>query len=157
MRDLTESQTAWLAALRSGMFVQGISSMKRVGRDGKPTTHCCMGVACEVLGYVLVPDHPSKYRMGVAKADITSAMSGDEDSPPVAQSILPDVVNDRLNLDHADDQALAQMNDNGWSFANIAELCEFAWTHDRRVAEVYQGLMDLKVKLLHLSDLDPNG
>lgn len=38
----------WVAALRSGEYMQGAGRLKIV--DGTRVTHCCLGVLCEVMG-----------------------------------------------------------------------------------------------------------
>ena len=44
----TQVQLDWLAALKSGKFKQGIKALA-TNKNGE-VTHCCLGVACEVLG-----------------------------------------------------------------------------------------------------------
>lgn len=43
-----ELKQKWVAALRSGKYVQGQRTLKRVDRDGQ-AKHCCLGVLGEVL------------------------------------------------------------------------------------------------------------
>lgn len=37
----------WIAALRSGLFLQGCGTLKSTNEDGE-TEHCCLGVAREI-------------------------------------------------------------------------------------------------------------
>lgn len=154
MHDLNRDQSQWLAALRGGMFVQGHSVMKRVGLGGRPARYCCLGVACYVLGYDLVPSRYTGDVLGVQAADIVAAASlGIED---VSQAVLPDSINERLGLDRIDDGALAAMNDGGWSFVQIADLAEFAWMRGRKISEVYDRMVELAAFLFNLRELDTN-
>lgn len=42
------ARRAWVAALRSGRYEQGVGTLTRLDPDGGPTTHCCLGVLCEL-------------------------------------------------------------------------------------------------------------
>ena len=58
----------WLAALRSGEYKRGSSTLKRaINRGGHFTgryEHCCLGVLCEIVGVPLVRLDPSDFSMG---------------------------------------------------------------------------------------------
>lgn len=152
MADLNQHQRAWLAALRSGMFHQGQSVMRRVHRGQRGTTYCCLGVACEVLGYPLTESRDGRF--GVRLEDLRYPVP--DSTPEVSQMLLPAEVNEKLGLDHADNSALAQMNDSGWSFEDIAELCRFAWEGGRKVSTTFHKLVELKSWLGFLQVLDPD-
>jgi hypothetical protein len=47
--ELTDNQRAWVDALRSGKFKQGVGALKKF-RDDVPT-YCCLGVATELTGF----------------------------------------------------------------------------------------------------------
>jgi hypothetical protein len=46
---MSSKRQAWLEALRSGDYQQGKGALKRISEYGYEVTHCCMGVACEVI------------------------------------------------------------------------------------------------------------
>lgn len=53
-----ERWNAWIAALRSGAFIQGKNNLKVQTEDG--FRHCCLGVACELAqaaGCPIEEDH----------------------------------------------------------------------------------------------------
>lgn len=52
--DITQEQfDKWLAALRSGEYMQGLSQLKyKTYADGYQ--HCCLGVLCEVLEFTQI-------------------------------------------------------------------------------------------------------
>lgn len=45
-----ELKAKWIAALRSGEYIQGRSYLKSHSREGE-TKHCCLGVLAEICGY----------------------------------------------------------------------------------------------------------
>ncbi len=120
-----EVKEAWVAALRSGKYDQGIGSLKSEASD----THlyCCLGVLCElaVEAGVIPPgerheDQPKNYSYYFLGED----------------EFLPSEVMTWANLDTnngiykpADnvwgyDQALTDLNDNGKSFNDLADIIE---------------------------------
>lgn len=54
---IADIKHAWVAALRSGQYIQGHNRLKYVIRDTGVTEHCCLGVLCDIyvcqhgLGY----------------------------------------------------------------------------------------------------------
>ncbi len=105
---LTEAQEAWLKALESGRFKQG------VGRLKTGDYYCCLGVACEIQ-----PDVEYDEVRGYGK-----------DSDRNTQ-VLPEFVRERLGLRGCDGSIsgsdklygfsmLASANDAGVSFEQIA-------------------------------------
>lgn len=106
-----EIKEPWLAALRSGEFKQAQGSLVRGLRDGQgnPTGqlgYCCLGVLCVAMGWEL-------------RDEIGGAFTGISSGPP--QLIGP--YNDSGLTD--DNRAyLAQLNDSGRTFAEIADVIE---------------------------------
>lgn len=95
----------WVEALRSGEYNQCRGSLK----DG--TGYCCLGVACEVFG--MVPD----YKNGMFRYWGNA-------------SWLPPIVKEAFGLNtcfgdfNDKTQSLTVLNDNGKSFAEIADIIE---------------------------------
>lgn len=48
-------KTKWLAALRSGEYKQGKHFLVDHNAENNETTHCCLGVLCEVAGSRRLP------------------------------------------------------------------------------------------------------
>lgn len=114
---LNEFAKEWVAALRSGNYMQGKGYLNKQGN------FCCLGVACEIAVKHNVIPSPIKLGEGLYRY-------GNETF--IGSSSLPNVVRDWLGLNgslgdfegahgHAD---LAAWNDAGISFGRIAELIE---------------------------------
>lgn len=106
-------KTRWIKALRSGKYKQGRSYLHA---DDK---FCCLGVLCElaVESGVILPARKEQedwcYTYGVSS---TAAM------PPAEVKFWSDLTNaDTLNT-------LANMNDGGYSFEDIADFIEANFT-----------------------------
>jgi len=105
----------WVAALRSGKFVQGRSKLKHVSKEGNQ--HCCLGVLCEV--------HDQEY--GCEQSFI-----GLEGFPPehvMNWAELPDAANLQFTFVRDDGQkfkeSLIYLNDvRMYDFNQIADLIE---------------------------------
>ena len=92
---MTENQTKWVEALRSGKYKQG---RQYLNQDGK---YCCLGVACEVL----------------------KIMPEDMFYPPWSLVQALDLVDD-AGKSRDSSATLAWLNDNGKDFEAIADLIE---------------------------------
>jgi hypothetical protein len=91
-----KAKKLWLEALRSGEFQQGMGSMRNRGK------HCCLGVLQEVAikeGVRFEPDWE-------------------------ANSTVPDEVEYWAKLDIYDQESLANLNDEGATFDEIAACIE---------------------------------
>jgi hypothetical protein len=102
----TELKQKWLAALRSGDYVQGVGKLR--GLDNR---YCCLGVLCDVLDKNSWSTAKDRYEYRGHSRVLWSGFR--------AELGLPDDV-------HMD---LVTMNDEGASFAKIANCIE------RRVPE----------------------
>ena len=120
---MNENARAWIAALRSGEFEQTREVLTRLNEMGEVSGHCCLGVAC-VLYDRTNPD----------KLEIRDGHSSRSyDSNP---STLPPRVMEWLGLSSEEgsftdgveadpfDSSLAEMNDSGASFEEIAAAIE---------------------------------
>ena len=105
-----EIKKKWVAALRSGDYIQGNQVLCRKLPAGNK--YCCMGVLCEVLGV-----KKSYY-------DGTRAIYDNNQS-----WFLPDSVVEKLGFQSSNpkirDTTLSNYNDRlGWNFNQIADLIE---------------------------------
>jgi hypothetical protein len=94
----------WTAALRSGEFKQGIATLRRMSADGEEH-YCCLGVLCVVAGIAISEDGgrcAEDAQMGYSP--IRRVLNAPSDSEKYATS-----------------DKLANMNDGGSSFAEIAD------------------------------------
>lgn len=99
----------WLKALRSGIYKQGTGVLKVKGKQ----EYCCLGVACDVAG---IPR--DKYAGKELPSDLSKTLQ--LKLPPFFRS------EEFGGNDECDDyiRTLAQMNDDGESFTDIANEIE---------------------------------
>jgi hypothetical protein len=115
----------WIAALRSGEYTQG----KNLLRDSEDKM-CCLGVLCEIAVKHGVIPAPKRYTGEDELGGYQYGTAGEMSFPPSAVwrdwALLadrnPQVPNP--NPDEDDDEGLAGLNDNGYTFAQIADLIE---------------------------------
>lgn len=106
----------WVAALRSGHYMQGHGYLR--DRDGG---HCCLGVLCEIaVKHGVIP--PAEIRPGDT---VYSYICRDEGYDDI---YLPEQVRDWAGLDScnptANDITLSMLNDRYHTFDEIAEQIE---------------------------------
>lgn len=94
-----ELKAKWVEALRSGKYEQA----RRTLREPNSNKFCCLGVICEIQGMEWKLDESGFY-----------ALSQSINPMPVVQA----------GITCGDAQALANMNDNGQTFAEIAAYIE---------------------------------
>jgi hypothetical protein len=106
----SEIKTKWLAALRSGKYKQGRSMLL----DTVDRSYCCLGVLCEVSGL-------GSWSGGTYAMDPAFGKA----------SYIPFDIADLLGLEsdprvpfQANRLGLAQLNDRGLTFLQIADLIE---------------------------------
>jgi len=123
-----EAIREWVAALRSGKFMQGTGRLVRKV-DGAPR-YCCLGVACEVFSE----------RLGIRAIFDPTGHYISDDNPNVGKEtlmygVLPTVVADHLGLARSPivratvpigtESALVTLNDGfSWTFTQIADAIE---------------------------------
>ena len=96
----TSEQELWLKALESGQYAQGRERLKR--SCGTYAEFCCLGVACEIG--LAQPDMGNHYLCD-DKLNLRNGRGG----------FLDAVIIDGIRFG-----GVANMNDKGWSFAQIA-------------------------------------
>lgn len=103
-----EQFDAWLIALRSGDYKQGVGRLCRVDDEGNEE-YCCLGVLAEVIG--MDKDDSLPIRMYAVPGNTFTLTCS---AARLAVSILSDNVQ----------TVLSQWNDNGRNFADIADEIE---------------------------------
>ena len=117
----------WLRALRSGSYKQGVGGLHSIDQEGN-STFCCLGVACNL------------YLNEVGDLTTRNARGNDIQTPVAygeEYSYLPRQVAEWLGLWSYDgtfldpenillpeERSLADLNDNGATFREIAETIE---------------------------------
>lgn len=96
----------WITALRSGDYEQGESVLK----VPKNQQYCCLGVACVVAG--------------VRSCDISDKGLPSQLSAKLQAKLPPFFRSNEEDGDHEGLVALADMNDSGKTFAEIADYIE---------------------------------
>ncbi len=92
-----ELKAQWVKALRSGEYRQGRELLK-----SSAGAFCCLGVLCDIQGAVF--DNPLLFSMGMQTSHVPPVYSG--------------------GLGLNDQTYLAEKNDNGQSFIEIADYIE---------------------------------
>jgi hypothetical protein len=125
----------WVSALRSGEFIQGEQVLTQVHGNGTKT-YCCLGVLSELACRAEVIPAPIGERTMIERdgvqEEVTALIYGTVASQ--SKTIAPGVVVEWAGLSHgnpiADDydgRTLAGLNDNGYTFAEIADIIERDW------------------------------
>lgn len=96
-------KTKWLEALRSGKYEQGRCLLR--SSDDK---FCCLGVLCDVADVQWSPGAGKFYAMG---GELKAAY-------------LPDSFKESFGINDSEERILTQSNDDGSSFADIANYIE---------------------------------
>lgn len=105
----------WLEALRSGKFKQGKRRLCQKNTDDQ-FEHCCLGVACEVLNIPKEPCDVGSNNYKFTESNLYGTVYlGNLD---MKYSELKPLQNDKIY------SKLANMNDNGKSFDEIANWIE---------------------------------
>ena len=105
-QQLGPNQTQWLEALRSNNYAQGSFSLRR------DDTFCCLGVGCDIFE---VPSAPPTHPHGSTFYGRIPECAG---APLELIEILQ--LYGSVGMDINNDNSLAQLNDNGASFPEIA-------------------------------------
>ncbi len=140
-----EFKAVWVARLRSGQDTQGTGALRRLDADGVSKL-CCLGVACEIKvkqgTLERREDHTAlngtvTYTYGTA----TEYRHSDQNSASLPRSVADEIAADggylRTNpaipdpggieefpVSEVPTVSLAELNDSGFTFAQIADLIE---------------------------------
>lgn len=106
-------KTQFVKALRSGEYKQGEGYLKE-GNKKDGFTYCCLGVAAELIGCLLIPSKHS-YIMG---RDDFQMNAGNK--PVKGYTKVPKILQGKGSIS----DKLAGMNDSGISFEDIATYIE---------------------------------
>ena len=128
------TKAEWIAALRSGNYIQGQHRLARVGDDNK-VSHCCLGVLCELAGAPLMLDQFTCEIDGyyLPSHGLQLRTIPLEDSHNVISDLSLNTMIDEDGYGSGDDgqpdyqtlmDKLMNMNDNGKSFDEIADYLE---------------------------------
>lgn len=107
----------WAAALRSGNYEQATGQLRRT--SGERRGYCCLGVACDLYR----EDHPEAKWVGIYRETFSlPGTVGAEGALNESTLFLPQDVQDWLGVtNHATQERLSEMNDDGASFDEIAD------------------------------------
>lgn len=116
----------WVAALRSGEYAQASGKLTRLREDGS-RAHCCLGVLCElaVEAGVLAPgvdaglrvvEYGARGAFNYLPAEVVTWAQLDDANPTVGVPLI--------HVDGRYTRTLSALNDQGTSFADIADLIE---------------------------------
>lgn len=118
----------WVAALRSGAYIQGTQVLHRI--TGGKATYCCLGVLCDLAlkaGISLGVQHAKTCECRKCTSDRVVYYAGRDD-------FLPDEVKDWAGLPSVNPvtdvrvrglpATLSYWNDNGKTFLEIADIIE---------------------------------
>jgi hypothetical protein len=112
---MNENAKRWVAELRSGKYQQCRDALFEVDPEGKPCEFCCLGVANEISG------------LGKWSGN-SYFVPGNGDEPSFAHEKVADwlgLLDQRGDLrDGSGFDSLADLNDAGASFAEIADIIE---------------------------------
>jgi len=138
---MNEDQTKYLAALRSGEYVQCTLALVQVASDNSREA-CCLGVAALEFGGTLVElDNDPTSRLGFYKFAVK--LEGEIDL--ISGSRLPDSINEKLGLTYRDNLVMTRLNDIlGFNFNRIADTLEGYWTDTLVQVDNLHGYMTRK-------------
>jgi len=113
-----EVKKNWIAALRSGEFLQANGYLKALEKRQRKLHHCCLGVLAEIcqapefVKYEVIPSNETENVKELWKM-------GEGGSGALSDEFMASI---KLETEAADE--LASMNDNGTSFKGIANWIE---------------------------------
>lgn len=115
--DATEKAT-WVEALRSGRYAQATGALEIATPSGP--AFCCLGVRCSILAKAGVVDRTADF-LGHVQYDGSLGYL-----PDTALTIGLNNTGDLPLFDaDGDSHSLAQLNDEGFTFAQIADLIDY--------------------------------
>lgn len=113
----------WVRALRSGKYVQGVDQLKICDEDGS-AVHCCLGVLCELYNRSMKRQGKRRLPRGM---DARGRETFDGESLVLPEKVMNWAgMNDDGGMFETRDgsRSLAQMNDDGRTFRQIAVVIE---------------------------------
>lgn len=117
-------KAAWLANLRSGQFIQTRGALHRLERETLVTSgqvvnagHCCLGIAYEAADIIGFCPIRRKSRGGLE-------VYGPEDGTNFYDTFPSELFLEKIGLALPVAEYLAELNDTGTSFLEIASLIE---------------------------------
>lgn len=127
-----EIATRWVKALRSGKYKQGKNALKYKTARGA-VRHCCLGVLCELYNQ----DKKRKQKPTISvkpaapySADLPDgcsvyAFAGNSTTLPTKVMQWAGMHSNAGEIaDEFEDESLAEINDDGYSFKKIAQIIE---------------------------------
>ncbi len=110
----------WVRALRSGRYQQGTGALLTYDNLQKDTTpkHCCLGVLCEVVGL-----KPSRQNTYLGDGSLLPELVWKGVGLPGSHVLIP--TGNSMNRPYKHDWSLAELNDNGLSFNEIADIIDY--------------------------------
>jgi hypothetical protein len=125
MAGIRERREKWLKALESGRYKQTTGQLRDVQADYGTASYCCLGVLCNIEKEKGQKWEVDTFIGGVSMLpDFEGNMYPDEDR---YYDMPPTNIMDKLNLSEDLASALAQMNDNGSTFKEIAAFLRKKW------------------------------
>lgn len=118
-----EIKARWLAALRSGEYIQGVEALKKKVADetgDEQVKFCCLGVLCDLHSKEI----GEKWEEGKPFSLRNSSYLGHDDYLPVVVMAWAGL--GETDPGFNDSESVANMNDNGYTFAEIADEIEKA-------------------------------
>jgi hypothetical protein len=109
-------QKAWVRALRSGRYKQTKSALARTNNDGTPKAYCCLGVLCDLAA-------KKKIVGDVQLNGKRLAFDGNTQDLPLSVVNWAKMHDTLGGLDN-ELSSLAEANDNGKKFKQIADIIE---------------------------------
>lgn len=124
-----EIKTKWVAALRSGEYRQGRNVLKQRHGDKDTPQYCCLGVLCEIAIAEGVKVEVGSVE-GNAHGTEVITYDGAYELPPDSVWLWAGMSDNNPSVDYSteDDEevsnVVAELNDDGYSFEQIAEWIE---------------------------------
>jgi hypothetical protein len=142
-----ENMRKWVDALRSGKYEQANENLREAGH------FCALGVACDISGLGEWDDNDYYF--------IDDEHKSDEELPPPVQEWLGLTDNPLVDLP-ADGRNIAELNDDGYKFEEIADIIEKEFLNEsvgvrRGIREIGRDIPVSDVSLLEGVDVIPIG
>lgn len=115
----------WVKALRSGEYQQGEGELCREDEIGGEREYCCLGVACDILIDEYWIRDLNSWSIDPWESFDLPELADKKKWGETTTISFPSLSNlQKMGLDVAYAQELAELNDKGWSFKRIANKIE---------------------------------